>query len=164
MSRTKWVILAIVVLYPAFLAMEAMHELGHVINARLSGGRVARVELPLAGFSRTDLAANPHPQFVAWGGMLWGTVLPLALAGALTLRRRRANGRVMGILGAAAAFFAGFCLVANGAYIGLGGFMSAGDGPDLIRHGAPPWLLLVAGGAALVLGLLLWHRGGRVSQ
>src|SRR4051812_11065403 len=65
--------------YPAWLAMSALHEAGHVLHALASGGRVDRVHFPLAGFSRTDLAHNPHPLLVAWGGPAWGCLIPLAL-------------------------------------------------------------------------------------
>jgi hypothetical protein len=30
----------------------------------VSGGTVARVSVPLVGFSLTEYATNPHPQFV----------------------------------------------------------------------------------------------------
>jgi hypothetical protein len=89
---------------------------------------------------------------VAWGGPLGGVLIPLAI---LFLSRFTLPGAAR-----AAAVFAGFCLVANGAYIGLGPFMTAGDGHDLLRHGAPRWTLLLFGGTALSAGLYLWHRAG----
>lgn len=132
--------------------MMAAHEAGHCLHAHFSGGRVERVTLPIFGFSRTELARNPHPQFVAWGGAVWGGLIPLMLL----LGVRRSFARAWRL----AAFFAGFCLIANGAYIGLGPFMTAGDGHDLVRHGAPGWTLVLFGTIALCAGLYLWHRAG----
>ena len=63
----------------SWLLMLAVHELGHVLHGWLSGATLDAVHLPLVGFSRTDFAVNPHPLFVAWGGALWGCVLPLAI-------------------------------------------------------------------------------------
>src|SRR5258706_15627661 len=67
--------------YPAWIAMMALHEAGHVLNALTSGGRVSSVTIPLLGFSRTDLSANPHPLWVAWGGPVWGCLFALAVLG-----------------------------------------------------------------------------------
>ena len=57
-------------------------------------------------------------------------------------------------------FFAGFCLVANGIYIGVGSFDRIGDCGDLLRHSAPIWHLWVFGALAAPAGLWLWHRQG----
>jgi hypothetical protein len=59
-------------------------------------------------------------------------------------------------------FFAGFCLVANGAYLAGGSFDGIGDCGDLMRHGTPIWLLWLFGAIALPAGLVLWHRQGRL--
>lgn len=139
--------------YGAWLGMMATHEMGHVIHAWLSGGRVDRVVIPPLGFSRTDLAANPHPQFVAWGGATWGCALPMIMLGALWPTVRIA--RKIGLL------FAGFCLIANGAYLGCGIFVDAGDAADLLRYGTPHWILVLFGAAAAAAGLYLWHIAGR---
>jgi hypothetical protein len=142
----------ILLLYPMWLAMMAVHEAGHCLSAYFSGGRVESVTLPLLGFSRTDLSRNPHPQFVAWGGPLWGVFIPLAILLLVRMTIPRAARAV--------AVLAGFCLIANGAYIGLGSFMTAGDGHDLLRHGAPGWTLVLFGATAFAAGLYLWHRAG----
>ena len=57
-------------------------------------------------------------------------------------------------------FFAGFCLLANGAYIGVGSFYRIADAGDLLRHGAAHWQLWLFGLAACPIGLALWHRLG----
>jgi Peptidase M50B-like len=136
----------------SWLGMQAVHEMGHVLGARLTGGEVARVVLYPLTISRTDLARNPNPLVVVWAGPVIGVLLPLALwaiagvvrlPGAFLLR-----------------FFAGFCLVANGAYIGLGSFRGIGDCGEMLRHGSPRWVLWLFGAATLPIGLLLWHGQG----
>jgi hypothetical protein len=89
--------------------MMAVHEFGHVLNAWLSGGTVVNVVLHPLTISRTEVEPNPRPLFVAWGGPLWGSVLPLAAW--LAVRRSR--------FAFLAAFFAGFCLVESDAVVGL---------------------------------------------
>jgi hypothetical protein len=133
--------------------MMLLHELGHILHALLTGGHITHLSLPLLGFSRTDISPNPYPQFVAWGGPLWGALLPLLLLllTPRTLTRTRNAARL----------FAGFCLISNGAYLALGPLMTAGDAHDLLRHGAPAWTLVTSGLAALTAGLYLWHRATR---
>jgi hypothetical protein len=58
-SRSRTVLLALVLIYPFWLAMMAAHELGHVIGAVTTGGRVLQVTIPLLGFSETILHPNP---------------------------------------------------------------------------------------------------------
>src|SRR5690242_11730494 len=100
---------AVVICYATWLGMMAVHELGHMLGAWVSGGRVISVSIPLLGFSQTIVHPEPHELFVVWCGPVIGTVLPLlALASWRTARRR-----VPDLL----KFFAGFCAIANGAYI-----------------------------------------------
>lgn len=142
-------LIRMVFLYACWIGMLATHETGHVLHAWLSGGRVERVVLPWLGFSRTDLSQNPHPLFVAWGGALWGVLLPLGL---LVLAARFRPPLINWI-----AFFTGLCLIANGAYLAAGSFIAAGDAGDLLRHGAPHWTLAAAGTLGLASGLVMWH-------
>jgi hypothetical protein len=151
MNNRRAIILA-AALYPCWLAMMAVHEAGHVLHAWASGGVVSAVRVPLAGFSITEFSSNPRPRFVAWGGPAWGSLIPLlAWSAWRALRRRGAS---------AAQFFAGFCLVANGAYLGVGAFTRAGDAGDLLRHGIPKPVLVAFGIVATSSGLYLWHRLG----
>ena len=57
-------------------------------------------------------------------------------------------------------FFTGFCLIANGAYIGIGSFSKIGDAGDMMRHGSPIWSLWLFGVLTFPLGLYLWNGLG----
>ncbi len=59
-----------------------------------------------------------------------------------------------------AAFFAGFCCLANGLYLGAGSFGGVGDAGDLLRHGAARWELWLFGVPVSILGLWLWNGLG----
>ena len=137
----------------SWLAMQIVHESGHICGAYFTGGSVSRVLLHPLAFSRTDFAQNPHPLIVAWCGPLLGTLLPLA--GFALARSVRLPGWYV------LRFFAGFCLIANGAYLGVGSFQKAGDAGDLLRDGVPIWTLWLFGLMAMPLGLYLWHHLGR---
>jgi hypothetical protein len=148
--RFHQTLLILSTLAASWLAMQALHELGHVLGAWASGGRVARVVLHPLTISRTDLAHNPHPLVVVWAGPVLGVLLPLLLwavalrmPGAFVLR-----------------FFAGFCLIANGAYIAGGSFDAIGDCGEMLRHGSPLWTLWLFGAMTVPPGLALWHRQG----
>src|SRR5438067_8074063 len=138
LSQALRTIVVPVYLYACWLGMMAVHELGHVLHAWISGGIVAAVRVPLVGFSITVLSSNPHPHFVAWGGAIWGCILPVAAWTAWRVGRRPGLRAVQ--------FFAGFCLLANGAYLGVGWTMRSGDAADLVRYGTPVWVLVGFGG------------------
>jgi len=131
----------------AWLGMMWLHEAGHVVAAGLSGGEVERVIWHPLAFSRTDLAENPHPVVVLWGGFAYGAVAPLAVwavAEAVRLRERWLL-RV----------FAGFCVLANGGYLVASMGEAYTDGWLLVRHGQPRWLVMGVGVAMVVAGLLV---------
>jgi hypothetical protein len=104
--------------------------------------------------SRTDMAESPHPLAVVWGGPLVGSLLPLLLF-ALAVAIRLPGVYLV-------RFFAGFCLIANGVYIGIGHFLAEGADPwVMMENGSPRWVLVLFGALAFPLGLYLWHRQGR---
>ena len=146
-------VLILSTLLGSWLAMQAVHELGHVLGAWLTGGRVVRVVLHPLTISRTDLAENPRPLAVAWSGPLFGAVTPVLLWH-LAVGSRLPGAFVL-------RFFAGFCLIANGAYLGAGAMAGIGDAGDLLRHGSPPWCLWLFGLLTLPVGLWLWHGQSR---
>ena len=153
MARRGWTALLIFSTAAfSWLAMMIVHEAGHVLHASLSGGTVERIELHPLRISRTDVSPNPHPLFVAWGGAVWGVVLPAAA----WLVAQRAAPRTAPLF----RFFAGFCLIANGVYLGAGVIQPVGDAADLLRSGTPRWLLGVYGTTAISIGLWIWHGLG----
>ncbi len=77
MKRIEQAILIATFLSFSWLAMQAVHELGHLVGAWLTGAEVTMVVLHPCTISRTDLGRNPHPSVVVWAGPLVGAVLPL---------------------------------------------------------------------------------------
>lgn len=152
MNRLHQGVLILSTILGSWLAMQAVHESGHVLGAWLTGGSVARVVLHPLTISRTDLAQNPSPLTVVWAGPVLGVLVPLLLwAGACAVRL---PGRFV------LRFFAGFCLLANGLYIGVGSFDQVGDCGEMLRHGSAPWHLWLFGALTTPIGLGLWHRQG----
>ena len=150
--RIQFQLIAATIVF-SWLAMQAVHEFGHVAHAWLSGGLVERVVLHPLEISRTDVSPNPHPQFVAWGGPVWGSLIPLGTVAVLQW-----HGWARAWL---SAFLAGFCLIANGAYLLGGSLFPVGDAQTLLESGAPRWALIVCGIAGLVSGLALWNGLGK---
>jgi hypothetical protein len=136
----------------SWLGMMLVHESGHVLGAWLTGGTVSKVVARPWTFSRTDLYDNPHPLVVAWAGPVGGVLLPLAALSVASACRMPGTYLVR--------FFTGVCLIANGAYLGVGSFVGAGDAGDLLRHGSAMWQLWSFGLLTVPLGLYLWHGQG----
>ncbi len=151
MPRLHQTILIAATLVGSWLLMQAVHELGHVVGAWFTGGQVARVVLHPLTISRTDLTRNPSPLVVVWAGPIIGVVVPVVL---WTVGARERGAYVL-------RFFAGFCLIANGLYIGIGSFNRVGDCDDLLRHGAMMWQLWLFGLVTVPIGLKLWCGQGR---
>jgi hypothetical protein len=153
MSRLPQIILILSTVLGSWLGMQAVHEAGHVFGAWLTGGAVERVVLHPLRISRTDLGRNPNPIVVVWAGPMVGVTVPLLLW---------AMARVMHIPGAfVLRFFSGFCLLANGLYIGLGSFDRVGDCGQMLQHGSESWQLWLFGAVTAPSGLWLWHGQGR---
>lgn len=152
MSRVAQVVLIVSTLWASWLGMQAVHEAGHVLGARLTGGRVVQVVLYPFTISRTDLAENPQPSYVVWAGPIFGSLGPLLLWG-VAVAARAPWAFVL-------RFFAGFCLLANGLYIGVGSFYCAGDSAEMMLYGSSQWQLWLFGAATAPAGLWFWHRQG----
>lgn len=152
MNRVHQAILIGSTVLGSWLGMQAVHESGHVLGAWLTGGRVTRVVLWPLTISRTDLAENPSPLVVVWAGPVVGIVVPLVLWGAA------AAVRMPGAF--VLRFFAGFCLLANGLYLGFGSFDHVGDCGEMLRCGMRLWHLWLFGLATAPAGLLVWHHQG----
>jgi hypothetical protein len=133
-------------LLAGWLGLQITHELGHVLHAMVSGGRVECVYIPVLGFSRTDLASNPHPVFVAWGGFIWGVIIPWALLGLANTFTSPAARPLRGFLAAA--------LIGNGIYA----CSRVGDVEDILRSGGARWPLVLWGIALILCGLFMLER------
>jgi hypothetical protein len=152
MKRQHQVLLIASTLALSWLAMQAVHELGHVAAAIVSGGRVAMVVLHPATISYTQLMSNPHPLLVSWMGPVVGVVLPFVAF--VVARMLRLRGWYL------FQFFAGFCFIANGAYLAFGSLNRIGDAGDILRLASPVWLLWLFGVVTIPIGLMLWDRLG----
>lgn len=136
----------------SWLAMQAVHEAGHVLHLLATGGSIEHLTLHPLRLSHTLPATNPAPLATVIGGPLWGVLLPLLVWGILS---RLAPSRSY-----LAAFFAGFCLVANGAYLTGDALLQGGDGRELVLQGVPPWLLVAVGVFLVAAGLGVWNGLG----
>ena len=130
----------------------AVHELGHVAGAWMTGARVTMVVLHPLAISRTDVVDNQRPLVVVWAGPIVGVVAPLAV----WLVAERLGWPEAYLV----RFFAGFCLIANGAYIGVGSFEGIGDAGVMLQHGSSRGQLWMFGLVCVPLGLWLWHGLG----
>lgn len=152
MPRAHQIILIVSLLICSWLGMQMIHELGHILGAWLTGGHVTRVVLHPLTLSRTDVSPNPHPLQVVWFGPFIGAVLPLVSY--LAAKSARLSWAYL------LRFFAGFCLLANGLYVGVGSFARVGDCSDMLQQGSSIWHLWLFGLLTTPLGLGLWHRQG----
>ena len=135
-----------------WFGMLVVHELGHVFSAWISGATVERVVL--LPISRTDTSNVEHPLVVYGAGAVFGSVFPVLLWLTTCWLCWRAAYLFR--------FFAGFCLVANGGYIGYD-FSTTGptDAGLLIEHGANRLILILFGVLCVSGGLFLWHGQSR---
>lgn len=152
MKRMNQVILIASYISFCWLAFMAIHELGHVVAGLFTGGSVMKVIVHPLAISRTDVSPNPNPLITVWAGPIVGILLPLVIWSVFW--KFQIPGDYL------ARFFAGFCLIANGAYIGMGSFQNIGDAGDMIQNGSPIWLLWLFGIITVPIGFLIWHRLG----
>ncbi|MFV0445798.1 MAG: hypothetical protein ACK5Q5_19650 [Planctomycetaceae bacterium] len=137
----------------SWLLMQDTHELGHVLAAWTTGGAVKQVHLQPLTISSTEVRPNPSPLIVTWAGPMFGIAAPVLLWGLSAM---------VGWTGAyLLRFWAGFCLVANGAYLGAALLQPVGDALVLLQHGTPLWVLVVWGWLTVPGGVALWHSQAR---
>lgn len=130
--------------------MMLVHETGHVIGAWATGGHVQRFVWHPLVMSRTDVEPNPSPKIEVWAGPIVGAALPALLAALAAALRLKTSYLFVA--------FAGFCLLANGLYIGWGTVDPAGDAREMIRLGVPRGLMFAFGLVATLSGLWLLDR------
>ena len=156
MNRIHQFVFVVSLFAISWLGMMAIHELGHVIGAVATGGSVQRVVLSTFSFSRTDVSPNPSPTAVVWLGPIVGCLIPLLVWYLVPSRYSH--------LSAAALFFTGFCMIANGAYISFGAVDGVGDSGVMLQHGTPSWALVLFGTLTIPFGLYAWHRLGSIKD
>lgn len=152
MHRLPQLVLIATTLASAWLLMQAVHELGHVIGGLLTGATIKHVVLHPVAISRTDFGANPAPLIACWSGPLFGSLFPVIAWLASNLSRQSYAYWLK--------FFAGFCLIANGAYLAVGVHEGIGDAGDLLRFGSMPWQLYLFGAMTIPTGLWMWNGLG----
>jgi len=135
-----------------WLLMQAVHETGHMLGAAVSGGTVVDFDLHPLRISHTFIQPNPVPVVVVWAGPIFGVLLPLMLW--FWVRRVWQSKEYL------FRFFAGFCLVANGMYLGSVGAIAGGDARDLVQLGVPIWTLFVFATFTMTAGFYLWNGQG----
>jgi hypothetical protein len=132
--------------------MQAVHESGHVLGAWFTGGRVQKVVLHPLTISRTDVSPNPSPLVEVWLGSVWGAVGPLLIWITTWMWFKPFVAWLR--------FFAGFCLIANGCYLGYGIIEPIGDADELLKLGTPRWQFGLFSLLTVPLGFRLWHGLG----
>lgn len=152
MKRAHQFLLIVSFVPLCWMLMQGVHELGHVLAGLATGGTVTKVVLHPLAISRTDVNPNPQPLIVVWSGPLVGVLLPLLICSVFQLARLPGAYLVR--------FFAGFCLIANGAYIGIGSFEGIGDTGDMLRLRTPMGVLWTFGAATVPTGFVCWHKLG----
>jgi len=148
-ARWPQIILIGAMLGVSWLGMQIVHESGHVLGAWATGRRVLHVELKPWSLSRTDVEPGKYPLLEIWAGPVVGVVLPLVAW--LTAGTLHVSWIYL------LRFFAGFCLVANGCYIGCGVLLPVGDAADILRLTPARWPLGLFGVVCVVPGLALWN-------
>jgi hypothetical protein len=149
-QRLHQIILIVGLIGFSWPLMMLVHECGHMLGALATGGRVTQLVWYPTVFSRTDVRPNPAPLAVVWAGPMFGAVVPAAISLVLSPIRWP--------LAYMLNFFAGFCLLANGLYIGIGVFGRVGDSGDMLRLGMAAWTLFAFGLFTAIPGLYLLNR------
>lgn len=150
------VVFALAVIAICWLAMMAVHELGHVVGAIATGGTIERVVLYPLSISQTDVSPNPNPLVVVWLGPILGCLIPVAIWSLIPTKMSTVKSIV--------SFFVGFCLIANGCYIAVGSFFRTGDCDVMLLSGSPFWTLVTFGILTVPVGLWVWHLMGSPVQ
>jgi hypothetical protein len=153
MERFFQITLIASILCLSWLGMMIVHEVGHVVMAWAGDERVFKVVIHPLVISRTDTSHEKHPLLVIWSGAILGSLIPVCVWVMAKAFRLRFVYLFQ--------FFAGFCLIANGCYLGVGTFFDVGDAGDLAGFGCPRWLMILFGLVCVPTGLFLWNGLGK---
>ncbi|MDB4731902.1 M50 family metallopeptidase [bacterium] len=134
--------------------MQAVHEFGHISAALMTGGTILLIDLHPLHISHTLISPNPQPVIVIWAGPIVGVLLPLVLY--LVCCKFFQN--MVHLL----RFFAGFCLIANGAYLGSIAIEAVGDARDFLVENVPIYFPLTFAIITVPSGFLLWNNQGAI--
>ena len=156
MKKLKPITFLLCLLVLCWLGMQAIHELGHCLAAVISGGTITKIVLDPLSISRVDVSPNPHPMFVVWAGPILGCIIPI-------LVWRLAPEKIT-LLKDCLGFFAGFCCVANGAYLAFGTFGRIGDCGTMLNLGCNKTIMVSYGIVTLLIGFAFWHQLGSPKQ
>ena len=141
-------ILASIALVPIvvgiWLAMMLFHEMGHVLAAWATGGQIVSLELRPGWLSHTLVQPNPQPGLVLWSGFLAGWLAPQMTWPLWKIDR--------GLFGPVLRAWAGFCLLAGGVYLAVGGGEKLADTGQLVACGWPLAALIVSGTVVAAIG------------
>lgn len=133
----RWLCLLSIDLAWLWVLMLLTHEIGHGGAALLTGGEIVAVDLRPGRPGHTLVEPNPDPHWVVWGGFLSGCLFPLAGWGLARLVHRQIVSDLR--------LLAGFCLLANGTYLAIGGSETLTDTGVLLSLGWPHPVLIAVG-------------------
>ena len=139
-----------------WLAMQLLHEIGHLLAAWWCGAEVVQFHFGLLTISHTMLNDSGQTAgtllMVTWAGPIVGMLLPLLLWGTAAMVRCQETFLIR--------FLAGFCLVANGCYLLFGPSDGFADTGVLLVHGATRWQLILVGLIGMISGFFIWNNQG----
>lgn len=139
-----------------WLAMQLIHETGHLLAAHWFDVEVVRFHFGLLTISHTMLDDSGQTATtllaVTWAGPVVGMLLPLVFWGTAAVLRCRETFLLR--------FLAGSCLVANGCYLLFGPSDGFADTGILLAHGAARWQLITVGLIGVVGGFFTWNNQG----
>lgn len=128
----------------------ALHELGHAIALRMTGGVVGGIVLHPFTWSYTYYSSAPKfPILTSWAGILFESLSALLLVALVWRSRRQSWSLLATVIGIVA-------LAKAGLYASIDAILlTGGDATNLIDLGAPPALVISVGLVLVAASLLL---------
>lgn len=146
-ASARPLLLAVPLLGWAWLSCMLIHELGHVLGAWATGGRLVLVNVRPFVFSTTLVEPNPMPGVVLWSGFLLGWLVALF---AIPLWRVHVHP-----VGPIAKAWSAYCWLSMGSYLALAMGERFSDTGLLLKLGWSPLLLCCVGGGVAVAGYVV---------